>query len=158
VNPLAFVGLHSSVDARSHFPQQTWALALHRGTMKQALAAIARERYHNAAKSIIRKYEKLNEKRHQPDLAAHSRHDAQMIQPFRLICFLSGSAHSCPQFTVLTRAPPPILQKVSSTRAESGPIIRSSLNRLLRMCCSLRSKRFSHIRRVPSQGAGQIHR
>ena len=113
---------------------------------------------HNAAKSIIRKYEKLHEKRHQPDLAAHSRHDAQMIQPFRLICFLSGSAHSCPQFTVLTRAPPPILQKVSSTRAESGPIIRSSLNRLLRMCCSLRSKRFSHIRRVPSQGPGQIHR
>jgi hypothetical protein len=32
------VGLQSSVDARSHFPRQTWALALHRGTMKQALA------------------------------------------------------------------------------------------------------------------------
>jgi hypothetical protein len=31
-------GLQSSVDARSHFPRQTWALALHRGTMKQALA------------------------------------------------------------------------------------------------------------------------
>jgi hypothetical protein len=36
-DPLAFVGLHSSVDARSHFPRQRWALAFHRGTMKQAL-------------------------------------------------------------------------------------------------------------------------
>jgi hypothetical protein len=32
-DPLAFVGLHSSVEARSQFPQHTWALALHRGTM-----------------------------------------------------------------------------------------------------------------------------
>jgi hypothetical protein len=38
VNPLAFVGLHSSVDARSHFPQHTWALAFHRGTMNPAKA------------------------------------------------------------------------------------------------------------------------
>ena len=39
----------------------------------------------------------------QPDLAADSRHDAQMIQPLRLVGFLSGSAHSCPQFALLTR-------------------------------------------------------
>jgi len=32
-DPLAFVGLHSSVEARSRFPQHTWALALHGGTM-----------------------------------------------------------------------------------------------------------------------------
>src|SRR3989442_1881167 len=37
-DPLVFVGLHSSVGALSHFPRQTWALAFHRGTMKQALA------------------------------------------------------------------------------------------------------------------------
>src|SRR5258708_40260248 len=35
------MGIGSSVDARSHFPRQTWALALHRGTMKQALAPIS---------------------------------------------------------------------------------------------------------------------
>jgi len=34
-NPLAFVGFHSSVDARSHFPRHMWALAFHRGTMNQ---------------------------------------------------------------------------------------------------------------------------
>jgi hypothetical protein len=38
VNPLAFVGLHSSVEERSHFPRQTWALALHRATMNPAKA------------------------------------------------------------------------------------------------------------------------
>jgi hypothetical protein len=48
VNPLAFVGLHSSLEARAHFPRQTWARAFHRGTMKQALAPISRERYYNA--------------------------------------------------------------------------------------------------------------
>ena len=40
-DPLAFVGLHSSVEARSQFPQHTWALALHRGTMNQAKAPIS---------------------------------------------------------------------------------------------------------------------
>ena len=40
-DPLAFVGLHSSVEARSQFPQHTWALALPRGTMNQAKAPIS---------------------------------------------------------------------------------------------------------------------
>ncbi len=37
-DPPPWGGPHSSLDARSHFPRQTWALAFHRGTMKQALA------------------------------------------------------------------------------------------------------------------------
>ena len=46
MNPLADLGLHSLVDAQRAFPRQTWALALHRTTMKQALAPISRERSH----------------------------------------------------------------------------------------------------------------
>ena len=40
-DPLAFVGLHSSVEAWSLLTQHTWALALHRGTMNQAKAPIS---------------------------------------------------------------------------------------------------------------------